>query len=92
MTRALINFDAQELKAVDAAARRLGLSRSAFVRRAAVTQANPASRPETPEERRTRIMSAFERLRESGRRIRKINPDWDPIALIRASRDGKIRL
>ena len=92
MTRALINFDKQELKSVDAAARRLGLSRSAFVRQAAVTQANPAPSEESIEARTARMMAAYERLQASGRRIKAADPDWDPVALIRASRDGKIRL
>ena len=92
MPRILVNLDEEKLKAADAAARRLGVSRSEVVRRAVTAFTNPGPREETMEERRTRMMAAYDRMQAAGRRILAANPEWDPVALIRAARDGKIRL
>ncbi|MEK7475204.1 MAG: ribbon-helix-helix protein, CopG family [Candidatus Coatesbacteria bacterium] len=93
MTRILVNVKEDELAAADAAAKRLGVSRSEVVRRALARFVSGKEAPvESVEERLRRVNRVLEEMKESGRQMKKIDPTWDPVALIRAHRDGKIRL
>jgi len=93
MTRILVNVGEAELSAADAAAKRLGVSRSEVVRRALARFVSGGEAPlESVKDRIRRVNRVLEEMQESGRQMKKLDPTWDPVALIRAHRDGKIRL
>ena len=93
MKRILVNLPEEQVARVDAKARDLGITRSELARKALdrfVENANSGF--ETKEDRVRRVRRALEEMRESGRRMRRLDPGWNPSALIREARAGRIRL
>lgn len=86
MNRIMLNLNEEELQQADALAKKQAVSRAEIFRRALAMLNDAARRQVEEEERKTRLRAIFARMDETAKILSK-DPDWDPVAIIRAWRD-----
>ena len=89
MKRVLVSLREEEIEAADTMAVRLRVSRSEVIRRAVLRFAVPEAGGETPRAiHRKRMLEIFANMDQAAKILAQ-DKDWDPIAIIRACREGR---
>ena len=88
MKRVLVSLREEELKAAEEMAVRLRVSRSEVIRRAVSRFAVPAPTWSRSAPSRARLLEICANMDQSAKILAK-DKGWDPIAIIRACREGR---
>ncbi len=91
MKRVILNLQEEELERAEKLASRLAVSRAEVFRRALAAFAELMPTREEEERRRTRRAEIAADMDAAAKELSK-DPDWDPVAIIRAGRNrGRYR-